>query len=227
MNNQIFLFFAVLGILDVAAELLSNYYISLGGGDFGLAEGYVEGPWYKLMYYSALCHMAAAFILIISWSRRLGYRKTMVLLEMLVISGSGVVIQFLDHSLLMTGFGLSLGILALFITINNPNVNTDSLTGVYNHLYLIRKCEELIATGKSFHIITVYLYQLKHINKIIGIQGGDRALQLTADMIGELCGKKAYRITGKPHLQSLRYNLYPDRRFLFYENQYTMKYRMI
>ena len=128
LNNQIFLFFAVLGILDVAAELLSNYYISLGGGDFGLAailattvfylfqallpftlicyivtlhdnkmisakkmllpglatflliglvlinpfteklfyfdlaEGYVEGPWYNLMYYSAICHMAAAFI---------------------------------------------------------------------------------------------------------------------------------------------------------------------
>ena len=266
LNNQIFLFFAVLGILDVAAELLSNYYISLGGGDFGLAailattvfylfqallpftlicyivtlhdnkmisakkmllpalptffliglvllnpfteklfyfdltEGYVEGSWYKLMYYSALGHMAAAFILIISWSRRMGYRKTMVLLEILVISGSGVVIQFLDHSLLMTGFGLSLGILALFITINNPNVNTDSLTGVYNHLYLTRKCKELIATGKSFHIITVYLYQLKHINKIIGIQGGDRSLQLTANMIGELCGKKAYRITGKRFL---------------------------
>lgn len=167
---------------------------------FDLAEGYVEGPWYKLMYYSAFCHMAAAFILIISWGRRLGYRKTMVLLEILVISGSGVVIQFLDHSLLMTGFGLSLGILSLFITINNPNVNTDSLTGVYNHLYLTRKCEELIATGKSFHIITVYLYQLKYINKIIGIQGGDRALQLTADMISELCGKKAYRITGKRFL---------------------------
>ena len=266
LNNQIFLFFAVLGILDVAAELLSNYYISSGGGDFGLAamltttvfylfqallpftlicyivtlhdnkmisakkmllpalptffliglvllnpfteklfyfdltEGYVEGSWYKLMYYSALGHMAAAFILIISWSRRMGYRKTMVLLEILVISGSGVVIQFLDHSLLMTGFGLSLGILALFITINNPNVNTDSLTGVYNHLYLTRKCKELIATGKSFHIITVYLYQLKHINKIIGIQGGDRSLQLTANMIGELCGKKAYRITGKRFL---------------------------
>ena len=29
LNNQIFLFFAVLGILDVAAELLSNYYISV------------------------------------------------------------------------------------------------------------------------------------------------------------------------------------------------------
>lgn len=144
--------------------------------------------------------MAAAFILIILWSRRMGYRKTMVLLEILVISGSGVVIQFLDHSLLMTGFGLSLGILALFITINNPNVNTDSLTGVYNHLYLTRKCKELIATGKSFHVITVYLYQLKHINKIIGIQGGDRSLQLTANMLSELCGKKAYRITGKRFL---------------------------
>lgn len=28
LNNQVFLFFAVIGILDVVAELASNYYIS-------------------------------------------------------------------------------------------------------------------------------------------------------------------------------------------------------
>lgn len=37
LNSRVFLFFAVIGILDVIAELVSNYYITSGDGDFGLA----------------------------------------------------------------------------------------------------------------------------------------------------------------------------------------------
>ena len=103
---------------------------------FEVPEGYMRGPWYMLMYYSALGHMVVALILIISWRKELGHQKVKILLEILVISGVGVVIQLLYHSLLTTGFGLSLGILALFISINNPHANMDSLTGLYNHLYI-------------------------------------------------------------------------------------------
>lgn len=195
LNNQVFLFFAIIGILDVVAELASNYYISFPNSNceiaamlattifyllqallpftvicyiqtlhdnkiisakkmflsgvptfilmgmiltnpfteklfyFDIPAGYMKGPWYMLMYYSALCHMAAALILIVIWRKKLGYRKVKVLLEILLISGAGVVIQLLYHPLLTTGFGMSLGILALFITINNPHANIDTLTG--------------------------------------------------------------------------------------------------
>ena len=266
LNSRIFLFFAVIGILDVIAELVSNYYITSGDGDFGLAAvvtttifylfqallpyallcyimtlhdnklisvkkmllaglatillasivltnpfteklfyfdvsaGYVEGPWYRLMYYSALFHLAVILILVISWRKEFGSQKTKVILDILILCGCGVVIQLLHYPLLMTGFGMSLGILALFLTINNPNANRDSLTGVYNHLYLTRRSDELIAAGKSFHIITIYLYQLKHINKVAGVEGGDYILQLTAKKLEELCGSRVFRITGKRFL---------------------------
>ena len=143
---------------------------------FDVTAGYVKGPWYLLMYVSALGHFAVALLLILLWRKKLGPQKEKILLEIFVISGVGVVLQMFCQSLLMTGFGMSLGILALFITINNPNANLDSLTGLYNHLYLTRKMGELIASGKSFHIITVYLYQLKHINRVAGVQGGDSIL---------------------------------------------------
>lgn len=266
LNSRVFLFFAVIGILDVIAELVSNYYITSGDGDFGLAAvvtttifylfqallpyallcyimtlhdnklisvkkmllaglatillasivltnpfteklfyfdvsaGYVEGPWYRLMYYSALFHLAVILILVISWRKEFGPQKTKVILDILILCGCGVVIQLLYYPLLMTGFGMSLGILALFLTINNPNANRDSLTGVYNHLYLTRRSDELIAAGKSFHIITIYLYQLKHINKVAGVEGGDYILQLTAKKMEELCGSRVFRITGKRFL---------------------------
>ena len=167
---------------------------------FDVSAGYVEGPWYRLMYYSALFHLAVILILVISWRKEFGPRKTKVILDILILCGCGVVIQLLHYPLLMTGFGMSLGILALFLTINNPNANRDSLTGVYNHLYLTRRSDELIAAGKSFHIITIYLYQLKHINKVAGVEGGDYILQLTAKKLEELCGSRVFRITGKRFL---------------------------
>ena len=266
LNSRVFLFFAVIGILDVIAELVSNYYITSGDGDFGLAAvvtttifylfqallpytllcyimtlhdnklisvkkmllagiatillvsivltnpfteklfyfdisaGYVEGPWYRLMYYSALFHLAVILILVSSWNKEFGPQKTKVILVILILYGCGGVIQLLHYPLLMIGFGMSLGILALFLTINNPNANRDSLTGVYNHLYLTRRSDELIAAGKSFHIITIYLYQLKHINKVAGVEGGDYILQLTAKKLEELCGSRVFRITGKRFL---------------------------
>ena len=266
LNSRVFLFFAVIGILDVIAELVSNYYITSGDGDFGLAAvvtttifylfqallpytllcyimtlhdnklisvkkmllaglatillasivltnpfteklfyfdvsaGYVEGPWYRLMYYSALFHLAVILILVTSWRKEFGPQKIKVILVILILCGCGGVIQLLHYPLLMTGFGMSLGILALFLTINNPNANRDSLTGVYNHLYLTRRSDELIAAGKSFHIITIYLYQLKHINKVAGVEGGDYILQLTAKKLEELCGSRVFRITGKRFL---------------------------
>lgn len=195
LNNQVFLFFAIIGILDVVAELASNYYISFPNSNceiaamlattifyllqallpftvicyiqtlhdnkiisakkmflsgvptfilmgmiltnpfteklfyFDIPAGYMKGPWYMLMYYSALCYMAAALILIVIWRKKLGYQKVKSLLEILLISGAGVVIQLLYHPLLTTGFGMSLGILVLFITINNPHANIDTLTG--------------------------------------------------------------------------------------------------
>ena len=195
LNNQVFLFFAIIGILDVVAELASNYYISFPNSNceiaamlattifyllqallpftvicyiqtlhdnkiisakkmflsgvptfilmgmiltnpfteklfyFDIPAGYMKGPWYMLMYYSALCHMVAALILIVIWRKKLGYQKVKSLLEILLISGAGVVIQLLYHPLLTTGFGMSLGILVLFITINNPHANIDTLTG--------------------------------------------------------------------------------------------------
>ena len=167
---------------------------------FDISAGYVEGPWYRPMYYSALFHLAVILILVISWKKEFGPQKIKVILDILILCGCGVVIQLLYYPLLMTGFGMSLGILALFLTINNPNANRDSLTGVYNHLYLTRRSDELIAAGKSFHIITIYLYQLKHINKVAGVEGGDYILQLTAKKLEELCGSRVFRITGKRFL---------------------------
>ena len=147
LNNQVFLFFAIIGILDVVAELASNYYISFPNSNCEIAAMLATTIFYllqALLPFTVICYIQtlhdnkiisakmmflSGVILIVIWRKKLGYRKVKVLLEILLISGSGLVIQLLYHPLLTTGFGMSLGILALFITINNPHANIDTLTG--------------------------------------------------------------------------------------------------
>ena len=50
--------------------------------------------------------------------KRIWPQKIKVILVILILCGCGGVIQLLHYPLLMTGFGMSLGILALFLTIN-------------------------------------------------------------------------------------------------------------
>ena len=167
---------------------------------FDSSINYIRGPWYMLMYFSALCHLLTALILTCLWRKILGLSKVLVLIEILILLASGVIVQAFCHQLLMTGFGLSLGILALFITINNPHANTDNLTGLYDKPYLLRKFREMLSSRRIFHVITVNLYQIDHINKVTGVDGGDRLLLSVARQLHRLCGDKVFRISGKRFL---------------------------
>ena len=167
---------------------------------FDPSLGYVKGPWYMAMYYCALFHILIAIILIVAWRKSFGKQKILILLEIAIITGSGVVIQAMNHSLLMTGFGLSLGIFALFAAINNPHASIDSLTGLYDKPYLSKKINELIANKKSFHVITIYISRLDHINKVSGMQSGNELIQVISDELQNICGDQVYHISGKRFL---------------------------
>lgn len=95
---------------------------------------------------------------------------------------------------------MSLSILAMFTTINNPQANTDSLTGLYDKKFLLRRVDEMLAQEKPFHSLTVYLYSRGYVNKAYGMQGGDAMLQHIAKQFQSVCGTPIFRLTGKRFL---------------------------
>lgn len=161
--------------------------------------GYVKGSWYMIMYYGAFFHIVLGCLMTFRWRKIFGKRKIFALFEILLLAGIGVLAQSINQTILTTGFGVSLAILALFIAINNPHANTDSLTGLYDKPYLAKKVNELVLSKKTFHIITIYVYQLNYNNK--GADGNNDSLLLeSSDKLQKLCGEKVFRISGKRFL---------------------------
>lgn len=150
------------------------------------STGYRHGPWYLLLYVSALLHIAGAAVFVAVHRASVSRRTLTELLAVFALAALGIAAQAVNPSVLTTGFGLSLSILAMYLTINNPCACMDSLTGLNDKQYLLRRMDELTDAHKAFHIITVYAYQLDHINKVAGVQNGDEFLRRAAERMQEI-----------------------------------------
>jgi len=162
--------------------------------------GYRHGPWYLLLYVSALLHIAGAAVFVAVHRASVSRRTLTELLAVFALAALGIAAQAVNPSVLTTGFGLSLSILAMYLTINNPCACMDSLTGLNDKQYLLRRMDELTDAHKAFHIITVYAYQLDHINKVAGVQNGDEFLRRAAERMQEIAGRNVFRVTGRRFL---------------------------
>ena len=159
--------------------------------------GYRHGPWYLLLYVSALLHIAGAAVFVAVHRASVSRRNLASLFAVFALAALGIAAQAVNPEVLTTGFGLSLSILAMYLTINNPCACMDSLTGLNDKQYLLRRMDELTDAHKAFHIITVYAYQLDHMNKIAGMRGGDEFLRRAAERMQEIAGRNVFRVTGR------------------------------
>lgn len=98
----------------------------------------------------------------------------------------GVVLQFYFRSTLMIGFFIALGVLYLFMTLENPNDYRDKLTALANEyafkLFIDRKCEQ----KKIFTVMFLDIEKFHYINSIYGIAAGDYVLRKVSDYLSEL-----------------------------------------
>ena len=158
---------------------------------------YTRGPLYMLMYYYALVCVAVIAASSILKYREYGRRKFTVIWEFLLIAGTCVVIQAYSNDLLMTGFGIALGITVLFLTINNPYGYTDSLTGVFDKQFFVQWFEGNVKRNKKMNLLVVDLYHLKRVNKIFGTSKGDQLLIHIAQKLREINETgHVFRLTG-------------------------------
>lgn len=162
------------------------------------AGAYIRGPLYLSMYLYAIFYGVIILICSICRHRKLGAVKLGIILEFLFILGGCVSIQALRNDLLMTGFGLGLGILVLYLTINNPSDYTDRLTGVFNMRSFTGHMRRLYEQKKNFHIIVVDLIQLRRFNMLFGSSFGDSLLKRVAKELQTIMNTDyVFRLSGR------------------------------
>lgn len=116
-------------------------------------EVYTYGPSVLVAYASALIYFVINWILLLrkkSVIRR--SRRASMQFWMLVWIGAAI-IQFFHNELLLVGYASAIGIMVLYLKLENPEMNLDRETGLFNQMALTRYLKQLSNREKHFSVL--------------------------------------------------------------------------
>jgi len=116
-------------------------------------EVYTYGPSVLTAYIAAVFYLLLNLILLV-WKKsviRVSRRRAMAFWMLIWIGGA--LIQFFHNEMLIVGFASSIGIMVLYIKLENPEVNLDRQTGLFNHTALNRYVRQLSYRSRHFSVV--------------------------------------------------------------------------
>lgn len=159
---------------------------------------YHTGPLYLLMYCYALLYIFVIVAESLYYYKLLGKVRFRVIWEFLIIGIACTALQAYSGNVLLIGFGISLGITVLFLTINNPYEYTDTLTRLFNAQYFKDWIAKEFRKDNPFHLLSIDLRSIKQINKVWGNTFGDRFLAQVGEELTALSPNPyLFRVSGK------------------------------
>lgn len=182
----------IMGIIVLLNIFTGSIFIVTAQGE------YVRGPLYIGVYIYALAYGVVILADSLIHYKEFGMKKISVIWEFAGLMCICVIIQGLHNELLTTGYGISLGMMILFLTLHHPSEYTDVLTGAFNIQCFLEWSKEQFSRKRTFHIISVDLHQLKEVNTIFGTDSGDIFLHKITESLQEILGTSyIFRVSSK------------------------------
>lgn len=168
---------------------------------FALApdNGYQRGPLFPLSMVLSYLLVFYAFVEILLHMRRARkqgdrdcrlYRSLLLFPVPPLVGGA---LQMLAPEVSIVWASTVISLLIIFVNIQNTEIATDALTGLFNRgqlmLYLERKAR---SHEQDLFMVLIDLNEFKHINDLFGHLSGDEALCRTADILRQTCGRQDF-----------------------------------
>lgn len=147
---------------------------------------YHRGPLFLIPAFITVVLILMAFVLIAANRKRIEKKHYFSLVFFAVPPFVCIILQIIFYGISIILNGVVLSLLIVFIYIQNHNLNTDYLTGVYNRKKFETHMKEKISTStvdKTFSAILIDVNNFKSINDTFGHDMGDDALETSVKLL--------------------------------------------
>lgn len=124
-------------------------------GEDGETVLYTYGPSVMATYLFSVGFLIAIFNLMRKEKNRITSRRREAVVIWMGIWLGAALIQFLNNELLVIGYAGALGMVVLYLKLENPETNLDRQTGLFNHGALVQYAKELYTKEKSFSMLAI------------------------------------------------------------------------
>lgn len=182
------------GIIGVISILLIyvfpiSFHIGMDG-----KEVYTYGLSVLTAYVAAVIYLIINFFLLVRKKDIIRKSRQSAMLFWMVIWIGAALIQFVHNEILIVGFASSVGVMVLYIKLENPEVNLDRQTGLFNQTALTRYTRQLSNREKRFALVLMVFEHSFYKN--ISRESETAAEMEMINFIQEVPGTMAFKTAG-------------------------------
>lgn len=143
--------------------------------------GYHYGPLMVFLYGVALYYILSALFVMFRYKRNITVTQRASVYFFTASSILAVIIQMMHTQLLVSLFAVSISVLLIYLSLENPDNYEDKALGTYNRDAFLHIISERIGRKRNFKILGIQIHGFKYINDIIGVTNGNHLLKDVAD----------------------------------------------
>jgi len=132
------------------------------------AEGrvvYTYGASVLAVYASVAIYIIATLVIIGRYFKRLNKRRVIAVGLWMFVYICAAIIQFLNNELLLVGFASAMGVLILFVVMENPEANLERRIGCFNAYALSEYVNKVLEKKKVFSVMEISFDDLDYLEE--------------------------------------------------------------
>jgi len=136
---------------------------------YNLEEGYCHGAGFPLLYIATVLYILGSVGITVRFKSRLTVWQRLSVYFYLLASGMGILVQIAIPKVLMLQFAVSLSLLLLYMSLENPDDDMDKVLGLHNRRGFDKVVRNAVADGESFNILVAAITNFPIIRDMAGV----------------------------------------------------------
>ncbi len=113
------------------------------------------GPSNLVAFWVAIGFLVVNFFLMKKEKNRINPRRREAVLTWMVIWVCAAMLQYCYDGMLVLGYACSIGMVVLYLKLENPETNLDRQSGLFNHSALVQYIRQLYSENRDFSVLAV------------------------------------------------------------------------